>query len=209
MGDYPPSAIKTWDMTANEVTLAIIEPQHIFSVAWHPKIANQLASVSTAFTDVSYMETQSVFSIWNADTGELLRSWTSPLSGLSNLEWNSDGTQITANTSWDHKLGVWDSDDGREILELADVRALDLAWGSQDQLALALINAVEVIDISTGQTLSSVTTPDPITAVSWNKDFSILAYGDTEGNIEYLTLPSTASHQDETPTSRSHSTKFS
>ncbi len=119
--------------------------------------------------------------VWNASTGQLLRTLQQSGSGLVlSVIWHSDSRKL-ASGGFDQPIVVWDTTTGQALLTFHEPlpRYTDLAW-SPDGTRLAAVNdggIFNIWDATAGQLLTTIPSPGFSYAVAWSPDGSKIATG--------------------------------
>jgi WD40 repeat protein len=172
------SGARIWDAATGQALhdLRLEGAGVIHSVAWSP--------------DSQKLANGGIFGragIWDAASGKLLRELNGHTSTIWALAWSPDGTRIVS-ASVDKTVRVWDAETGELLYDIVQPYELfSTAWSSDGRwIATGGWGEVVVIEAASGSVVRRLRGhAQPIEAVAWSPDGSVLLSGGDDGTVRF------------------------
>jgi WD40 repeat protein len=172
-----------WDVTTlKRKTITQRQGAWIESVSWSPD-GHRLAVAVADGPPFPCLRT------WDADSGELIRSMSGPVTNLRSVDWSPDG-RLLATGDLEQTVRLWESDSGRmrTVIRLPGRAAgvQSVSW-SPDGTRLAAAVRDETVKVweTAGLLANSSSLDDipPTESVRWSPDSQLLALGGRDGVV--------------------------
>ncbi len=125
--------------------------------------------------------------IWDADTGNLIRTFSGNNSGVSSVAWSPDGSKILSG-SRDNSVRIWDSDTGNLIRTLSghNSTVYSVAWSPDGSKILSGSSdkSVRIWDADTGNLIRTLSGHNStVYSVVWSPDGSKILSGSSDNSV--------------------------
>ena len=133
--------------------------------------------------------TQGRMQVWDADSGQLLRTIQAHDHYLSSLAWKPDGRQL-ASASADQRIRIWDADTWKPVITIDPAHngvVTALAWSEDGQRLVSGGNdgLVRIWNPDTGAQINVLRGHQaPVTSVCWWKGTGELLSGSEDGTLK-------------------------
>ncbi|MGF1538102.1 MAG: BTAD domain-containing putative transcriptional regulator, partial [Elainellaceae cyanobacterium] len=138
-------------------------------------------------------DSRDTLKLWNAETGDLLRTLNAPDSRVRALGWSPDQT-LLASSGVDGAVRIWGANSGNclSVLKAHDNKASALAWqplGDADLLATGSADGtIRIWNAASGKCQQTISVGDSVFCVAWSPDGQRLASGGSAGPISIWSL---------------------
>jgi WD40 repeat protein/serine/threonine protein kinase len=192
-GAFQPGGVQIWDARTGELLRTIQGPSGIVTHVAFGAGGKLLAGASFGSRGLPSFRTTiggraAELTLWNAATGEQVRSLKLARVGISAMAFSPDGNWL-ASSSGDNTIQLWDAAGGQPPRTLTghqhSVRCLAFSPGGERLVSGAAEKTLKVWDVATGQVLATLKGhPGALTSVTFSHDGKRIASASADGTVK-------------------------
>lgn len=187
------SKVIVWNPKTGDLLSSYQDGASFNDIAWNPQKPDELLITGIVNDFDAYpME----ILVWNTEDNTVLWQIENLDNGVTDVEWNPDGTQFAALTTIlsdeINQIDLYDGNTGKATNQLPTNQEAYIAWTPGQCLAVSYGDtigyAVDIWDTTTNKMIQHFKAGGFVKVMDW-LDGRTLAYGTSEGAIEIVSLP--------------------